>query len=184
MPYYRGPCIPKPPADTDETPNAAHCQAIYSSVMINNCFGLCHLSHVPVKFGKFEQAPPPTARDLHNDEFPYYAQQVLQFSWAVYSFHRGNFVSTIQSRNLLPFHVRLACNPYESGRSLFQEFTSCRHIFSSATNLLNHIQASGNTSVINGYLIHSPCFQMSEMTTAFCKFRLQSSHNSVSYDCY
>ncbi len=44
MPYFRGPRITKPPADTDDTTNAAHCQAIYSSVMINNCFGLCHLS--------------------------------------------------------------------------------------------------------------------------------------------
>jgi hypothetical protein len=106
------------------------------------------------------------ARALHNNEFPCYAQQVLHFSWAVYSFHGGHFVSTIQPQNL-PFHVQLACDPYESGRSLFQEFTSCRHIFSSATNLLNHIRASGDTSVINGYLINSPRFQTSEMTTAF-----------------
>jgi hypothetical protein len=166
MPYYRGPRITMPPADRDDTTNAALCQAIYSSVMIDNCFRLCHVLHVSVEFGNFKQALPPTARALHNNEFPCYAQQVLQFSWAVYSFHGGHFASTIQSQNL-PFCVQLACNPYESGRSLFQEFTSCRHIFSSATNLLNHIQASGDTSVINGYLIHSPRFQMSEMTTAF-----------------
>jgi hypothetical protein len=104
MPYYRGPRIATPPADTDDTTNAAHCQAIYSSVMINNCFGLCHLSHVPVKFGNFKQALPPRARALHNNGFPCYTQQVLQFSWAVYSFHGGHFASTIQSQNL-HFHV-------------------------------------------------------------------------------
>jgi hypothetical protein len=48
MPYYCGPRITMPPADTDDTTNAAHCQVIYSSVMTNNCFGLCLLSHVPV----------------------------------------------------------------------------------------------------------------------------------------
>ncbi len=74
--------------------------------------------------------------------------------------------TTVQSRNL-PFQVRLACDPSESGRSLFQEFTSCRLIFNSATDLLNHIRASGDTSVIHGYLIHSPRFQTSDTTTTF-----------------
>jgi hypothetical protein len=123
---------------------------------------------VPIKFGKFKKAtlPPAKARALLNDEFPYYAQQVLQFSWAVYSFHGGHFASTIQSWNL-PFQVRLACNLHESSQSLFQEFISCRHIFSSATDLLNHIHASGDTSVFHGYLIHSPRFQTSKTTTTF-----------------
>jgi hypothetical protein len=55
----------------------------------------------------------PNARILHNDEFPCYVQQVLQFSWAVYCYNGGHFASTIQSQNL-PFHFCLACNPYES----------------------------------------------------------------------
>jgi hypothetical protein len=95
------------------------------------------------------------ARALHNYEFPCYAQQ-----------EGGHFASTVQSQSL-PFHVRLAYDPYESGQSLFQEFTSCRLIFNSATDLLNHIRASGDTSVIHGYLIHSPCFQTSKTTTTF-----------------
>jgi hypothetical protein len=33
--------------------------------------------------------------------------------------------------------------------------------------MLNHIRASGNTSVIHGYLIQSPCFQTSDTTTKF-----------------
>jgi hypothetical protein len=61
----------------------------------------------------------------------------------------------------------LVCDPSESGRLLFQEFTSCRLIFNSATDLLNLIRASGDTSVIHGYLIHSPSFQTSETTTTF-----------------
>jgi hypothetical protein len=114
MPYYRGPRVTTPPDDTADTTDAAHCQAIASALLIDDCRGLCHLSNVPVKFGDFEKATPQTARALHNDEFPCYAQQVLQFSWAVYSFHGGHFASTVQSRNL-PFQVRLACDPSESG---------------------------------------------------------------------
>ncbi len=83
-----------------------------------------------------------------------------------YSFHRGHFTSTIQSQNL-PFHIWLACDPYESGQSLLQNFSPCCHIFSSATDVVNHIRASCDASVIHGYLIHSPCFQTSEMTTTF-----------------
>jgi hypothetical protein len=166
MPYYRGPRVTTPPDDTADTTDAAHCQAIASALLIDDCRGLCHLSNVPVKFGDFEKATLQTARVLHNDEFPCYAQQVLQFNWVVYSFHGGHFASTVQSWNL-PFHVRLACDPSESGQSLFQEFTSCRLIFNSVTDLLNHIRASGDTSVIHGYLIHSPRFQTSKTSTTF-----------------
>jgi hypothetical protein len=156
MQYYHGPCIMSP-TDTDDTSDAAHCQATVSTIMIKNSHGLCHLSNVPIRFGNCRKKTPPNVRLLHNDKFPCYAQQVLQFSWAVYSFQGGHFASTIQSRNL-PLHISLVCDPYESGRSRFQEFTSCRHIFNSSTDMLNHICASGNTSVIHGYLIQSPCF--------------------------
>jgi hypothetical protein len=84
----------------------------------------------------------------------------------VYSFQGEHFASTIQSWNL-PFCFSIACDPYEAGCSLFQEFTSCCHIFSSANNMLHFIRASGDTSVIHGYLIHSPHFQTSKMTTTF-----------------
>ncbi len=113
-----------------------------------------------------------SARSTNNDNIPCYVQQVLQFGWAVYSFHGGHFASTIQSWNL-PFHVRLACDPYESGRSLFQEFTSCKQIFSSATDFLNHIRVSGDMSVIHGYLIHSNCYQSSKTNSKF--WQLQTS---------
>jgi hypothetical protein len=33
--------------------------------------------------------------------------------------------------------------------------------------MLNHIRALGDTSVVHGYMIHSPCFQNSNTTTKF-----------------
>ncbi len=137
-----------------------------TTVKLYNCHGLCHLSNIPVKFGNFGRVTLPTSRSLHNDKFPCYALQVLQFSWAVYSFQGGLFASTIQSQNL-PFHVKMACNPYKLECSLFQEFTSYRQIFGTANDMLNHNRASGDTSVVHGYLTHSPCFQNSNTTTKF-----------------
>jgi hypothetical protein len=134
--------------------------------MIESCHGLCHPSNVPIQFGNYGKVTPSNAQLLHNDEFPCYDQQVLRFSWAVYSFQGGHFASTIQSWNL-PFHISLACDQYKSRHSLFQEFTSCHQIFNSSTDMLNHIRASGNTSVIHGYLIQSPHFQTSDTTTKF-----------------
>ncbi len=163
MPYYGGPrtmLIQLPP----DSSNNAHCQAIISTLLVHNCIGLCHLSNTPIHFGEFEKAIPSLACPANNDVIPCYVQQVLQFSWAVYSLDTGgHFASPIQSCNL-PFHVKLACDPYESGQSLFQEFTSCKQIFNSATNLLNHNCASGDMSVIHGYLIHSNCYQTSKTT--------------------
>ncbi len=156
-----------PASQNDQAPEDAHCQSIVSTIFVDNSHGLCHLSNVPVQFGDFGKAPPPASRPLLNNTFPCYAQQVLCFSWAVYSFQGGHFASTIQSQNL-PFCVSIACNPYEAGCSLFQEFMSCRHIFSSANDMLHYIRASGDTSVIHGNLIHSPCFQTSKRTTTFC----------------
>ena len=57
------------------------------------------------------------------------------FSWAVYSFSNGHFSSTIQSRHL-PFHISLACDTSESGRSLFAEFAPSARVFGSGNDLL------------------------------------------------
>jgi hypothetical protein len=167
MPYYSGPKVITP-NDSDTSSDANHCQTIVSMVLVNNCHGhgLCHLSNIPVKFGNFGRVTPSTSQSLHNNEFPCYALQVLQFSWAVYSFQGGHFASTIQTRNL-PFHVTLACDPFESGRSLFQEFTSCRQVFGTATKMQNHIRSLGDTSLVHGYMIHSPRFRDSNTTTKF-----------------
>jgi hypothetical protein len=165
MPYYRGPQVVTP-INTDTCSDANHCQAIISMVMVDNCRGLCHLSNIPVRFGNLGRVTPSTSCSLNNNKFPCYDLQVLQFSWAVYSFQGGHLALTIQSRNL-PFHVKMACNPFESGRSLFQEFTSCCQVFGTANNMLNQIWSSGDTSIIHGYMIHLPCFQTSNMTTKF-----------------
>ncbi len=117
MPYYRGPHIIPTQSSIDPSDDA-HCQAIISTLLVNNCHSLCHLSNIPVQFREFEKAIPSLACPANNNDVPCYPQQVLQFGWAVYSFHGECFASTIQSRNL-PFHVWLACNPYDSGRSLF-----------------------------------------------------------------
>ncbi len=101
MPYYHGPHVTTPPDYTADTTDATHYQAIASALLIDDCCGLSHLSNVPVKIGDFEKTTPKTARALHNDKFPCYAQQVLQF------IHGGHFASTVQYRNL-PFQVRLA----------------------------------------------------------------------------
>ncbi len=95
----------------------------------------------------------------------------MNFDWAVFSFSNGHFTSTIESRNL-PFTIRLACDSTERGRSLFHEFADSATVFSSGNDLLNHIRASGDQSVISGYLINSYCFQTSEVTSLFWKLQL------------
>ena len=117
MPYYHGPQVTAA-RNNDNCPNANHCQAIVSTVMVDNCHSLCHLSNIPVRFGNLDRVTPSTSHSLSNDEFPCYALQVLQFSWVVHSFYGGHLATTIQSRNL-PFQVKLACNPFKSGCSLF-----------------------------------------------------------------
>ncbi len=96
MPYYRGPRVIQPNT-TDMHSDANHSQAIISTVMVDNCHGLCHLSNISVKFGDFGWVTSSTSHSLHNNEFPCYALQVLQFSWTVFSFQGGHFASTIQS---------------------------------------------------------------------------------------
>jgi hypothetical protein len=66
----------------------------------------------------------------------------------------------------------LACDQYDCGRALFREFTTCPDILSSGNNLLHHIRASGDTSQIHGYLIHSLRFRDSDTTSSF--WQLQS----------
>jgi hypothetical protein len=94
-PYFRRPRVIQPNT-TDTHSNANHSQAIISTVVVDNCHGLCHLSNIPVKFGNFGRVTPSTSRSLHNNKFPCHALQVLQFIWAVYSFQGGLFASTIQ----------------------------------------------------------------------------------------
>ncbi len=78
---------------------------------------------------------------------------------------------TTSSLNL-PFCVKITCDQYESGHALFREFTSCNKIFISGNEMLDYICASGDTSQIHGYLIHSSRFTNSNATSTF--WQLQS----------
>jgi hypothetical protein len=95
----------------------------------------------------------------------------LTYDWAVFSFSNGHFLSSIESRSL-PFTISLACDTTEAGRSLFHEFAPAASVFKSGNDLLNHIRASGEQSVISGYLINSYRFQTSDITSAFWKLQL------------
>jgi hypothetical protein len=66
----------------------------------------------------------------------------MNYSWAVYGFNAGRFLSIISKRNL-PFSVVLACDPFEYGRALIYEFSACPTVLPSVAALLNHIRASG-----------------------------------------
>jgi hypothetical protein len=89
----------------------------------------------------------------------------------VHLFSNGHFSLTIQSQNL-PFHIGLACDTSEAGRSLFADFAPIARVFGSGNDLLHHIWASGKTSVIHGYLINSYRFLTSDVTSAFWKLQL------------
>ncbi len=86
-------------------------------------------------------------------------------------FPNGHFCSLILRHNL-PFWITIACNPYESGLVLFQEFATGTRVFGSGNDLLNHIRASGETPPIHGYLSNSYQFQTREVTSSFWKLQL------------
>ncbi len=153
MPYYHGPQIQEP-SETAASANALHIQSFISNIVSSFSCGHTHLSNVPICFGEFNGAHPrprQAARTPFNLEFSSYALQAQQFDWAVYSFSNGHFLSTILSHNL-SFNICLACNPYELGQALFQEFANSAKVLNLGNDLLNHIRVSGNTSVIHGYL--------------------------------
>ena len=65
MPYYHGPQVIAA-RNNDNCPDANHCQAIVSTVMVNNFHSLCHLSNIPVRFGDLGQVTPSTSCSLNN----------------------------------------------------------------------------------------------------------------------
>jgi hypothetical protein len=135
MPYYRGLRIVQPTPPTALSADALHIQLLLTDIILSNGLGSTTLSNVPVWFGTFDgDFPGHRTEDcaLLNSEFARYARQCSQFDWAVYSFSYGHFCSSISSQNL-PFQIAIACNPYESGRALFQEFATGAHVFGSGT---------------------------------------------------
>jgi hypothetical protein len=173
MPYYRGPRF-QATASLPDRSDKLHIQNLLTNIIVHWDVGHTHLSHMPVKFGLLSDnvsIPKLGARALLNSKFAWYARQVTVFYWAVYSFSKGHFSSTITTQNL-PFQITLTCNPYKSGRVLFQEFAPDACIFNSKNDILNHMHASGQTSVISSYLISSYWFCTSEVTTSFWKLQL------------
>jgi hypothetical protein len=174
MPHYRGPRIVQLSPPTAPSADALNIQSLLTDIVLSNGLGNTALLNVPVWFGTFDGNFPghrTEARALLNSEFACYACQCLQFDWAVYLFSNGHFCSSISCRNL-PFRITIVCDPYESGRVLFQEFTTGVHVFGSGNDLLNHIRASRETSPIQGYLINSYQFQTSEVTSSFWQLQL------------
>jgi hypothetical protein len=172
MPYYHGPRVILPSTCEAITSDVNYCHYIQSTIVHHNLHGLSHLSVTPVKFGDFDTVTPLDNHASTNHKFPCYAQQVVHYSWVVYSFGSGHFASTILSQ-CLPFCLKLACDQYNVGRALFREFTTCTQIFNTGKDLLHHIRSSGNCSQIHSYLIHSLCFWDSNTTSQF--WQLQSS---------
>jgi len=173
MPYYRGPRI-KLVTTVDDTADAHHIQSLLTDIVMSTSTAGMALMNVPVRFGHNAPALKTTTtrpRALFNSEFASYAFHAMYFSWAVYSFSNGHFSSTIQSQHL-PFHISMACDTSEAGRSLIAEFAPDVKVFSSGNDFLHHIRASGETSVIHGYLINSYRFLTSEVTSAFWKHQL------------
>ena len=154
MPYYRGPRTPKQSPSIEPDPVA---QATVSAILVDQCHGMDHLANVPVHFGTFDStaAPAADARALYNSDLTLSASQLCKFDWAVYGFNSGHFVSSSRARSI-PFNVVLACDIIPSARALFNEFTKCKLIFSSLSAMLDHIRSSGHTSLLHGYMIHSP----------------------------
>ena len=128
MPGYRVPKIQTMPAEPSTDPIA---QSFISDIVINNSNGHQRLSNVPIVFGSFPSTVDLSrvlaTMPLYNSNIPAIASQVACFTWAVYGFNCGHFVSSIQSKNL-PFDILLAADVFLAGRAMFQEFTSCSAI--------------------------------------------------------
>lgn len=163
MPYYRGPRIRHNAATADADADIHLVQCMESDA------SMTYLGNVPVLHGVFpmrSSADRPQSRYLYNANISEAGWALSHFSWAVFGFNTGHFLSSILSRNM-PFTIRYACDPLASGRALFAEFGNCDTVFGSAHELLHHIRSAGDTSFIHGYLIHSPLFATTDLTAQF-----------------
>eukprot|EP00956_Cyclotella_meneghiniana_P018530 scaffold30928_cov30-Cyclotella_meneghiniana.AAC.3 len=157
MPGFRGPRNSQiKSADTDIDTAAT---TLLSEIFINDSNGHSHnLATIPIQFGQFESnintAKIYECSPLYNNDVVFAARAITTLDWAVYAFNTGHFVDnfTQQDRQC---RVVLAADPYLEGRSCFSEFTDCKCILSGAADLLNHIRSSGDSSLIDGYIIHS-----------------------------
>ncbi len=171
MPYYRRSCFQTPTADMD-TADTLHIQGLLTDIVMSTGWGQTYLSNVPAQFGEITSSvyAAPHSCTLLNSEVTRYAHQTMHFNWAVYSFSNGHFSLSIESWEL-PFTICLVWNTTNS-RHFFHEFANNATVLNSGHDLLNHICASGDQSVIHGYLINSYCFCTSAVTSLFWKLQL------------
>ena len=172
MPYYRGPRIQQPMTDAHAADNL-HAGSLLTELITSNGCGPTQFSNIPICFWFMELSAQATSspRVLLNSKFARYAREATQFNWAVYAFSNGQFISSIESRQL-PFTISLVCDTTEQGRSLFHKFAPNAKVFSSGNDFLHHIRASNEQAIVNGYLINSYSFRTSEVTSSFWKQQL------------
>jgi hypothetical protein len=84
------------------------------------------------------------------------AASITSFSFAVYGFNSGHFISRAYD---FPIDIVLAADALPSGRALFKQFAACPQICTSSSDLLRCINASKASSTIHGYMIHTHMFQ-------------------------
>jgi hypothetical protein len=181
MPYYRDPRVHdlRSPHNTSDQTNAVTNAAPHideaAAALLTNIITLRGLGHTslgirPVIFSTFHTPKlartDQPAQELYNPEFPALTYSVMGFQWVAYGFNSGHFISIIKTRNL-PFSIVLACDPYAHGRALFNEVAKCQNELHGASAFLDHICASDNASPIDGYIIHTHCYQSSKPSTAF-----------------
>jgi hypothetical protein len=128
MPYYCGPCIPlnhcPSGTSTDEADVDVNAATPMTTIITQGDSRHTSLSIHPFQVGTFDRMPIEKLRTNYNADIPALAYRAMTFSWAVYGFNSGHFISTFDKRNL-PFWVVLACDPFEHGRALFNKFVAC-----------------------------------------------------------
>jgi hypothetical protein len=133
--------------------------------------GMQYLSNWPVSFGEYSSESTPivstTVCSLYNFDLTAANRSLSCFDWAVYSFNSGHFISSICLLGL-PFAIVLAFDEYAHSRSLFTELSTCTGpILGGRRALLDHIKASGITSKLSRYLVHSRHYDSTKPTSQF-----------------
>jgi hypothetical protein len=100
--------------DGDNADADAVATTLISSIITQGVEGCTSLCNRPTELGYFPQRmADKSIRTLCNLEIPALAYWATHFIWAIYGFNSGHFSSNTSKQNL-PFHVVLACDPYES----------------------------------------------------------------------
>ena len=152
QPYFRGPRVntPTPPDRPLPCTAPVPAPAAYSPTFANRSQ---HLANWPVVISLSAILPPSScaSKCLYNSDITRTTGMLARFTWAIYGFNSGQFLTSINDGGL-PFKIVLACDPYVNGRALFRELTDCPTVIDGASALLDHIRASGITSPLSGYM--------------------------------